>query len=236
MKLLAIDTSGHALSAAIAEHLDIRDMHILGSFGSDTGKNHSLELLPLLKDLLDHKKLTLADMDAFAVTIGPGSFTGLRIGLATVKAWAQALNKPIIGVSSLDAMAKCAGSAGFTAPIFDARRNEVYTALYRGGKRLSQDRAIAPDSLAAELVQLHEPVVFAGDGLKHYRKVFEEILGERFCLPQHGNTLFMAESAALIACAKYINNEFTDVAALTPVYLRLSEAEEKRLEASKLND
>lgn len=231
MKLLAIDTSGHALSAAIVE-----DGEILGSFGMDTGKNHSLELLPLLKELLQEKKLTLADMDAFAATIGPGSFTGLRIGLATLKAWGQALEKPLLGISSLDAMADTAANDGYVAPIFDARRNEVYTALYHEGKRLSPDRAISPQALAEELAGLEKPVVFAGDGLKNYSSLFKETLGERFFLPRHGNTLYMAEAAAKLALAKFIANDFDPTAVLLPVYLRLSEAEEKRLEAQKTHD
>jgi len=219
MKLLAIDTSGHALSAAI-----VVNGLIHGSFGADTGKNHSLQLLPLLIDLLRQKSLALADMDAFAATVGPGSFTGLRIGLATIKAWAQALDKPLIGVSSLDAMARTAASKGYVAPIFDARRNEVYTALYHNGKRLSPDRAVLPKILAAELAQLAAPVTFAGDGLKTYTGLFQNTLGEHFCLPDHGNTLFMAEAAALLAAAKFTAGQFDSIAALLPVYLRLSEA------------
>lgn len=228
MKLLAIDTSGHALSAAIAEN-----GAVIGSFGADTGKNHSLELLPLLDKLLKEKSLKLGDMDAFAVTAGPGSFTGLRIGLATVKAWCQSLDKPLIAVSSLDAMAAAAGDSGYVAPIFDARRNELYTALYLDGKRLTPDRAVAPDVLGRELVALQKPVIFAGDGLRSYGDELKEMLGSAFCLPSHGNTLFMAEAASLLACEKYGKGEFAEVNTLTPVYLRLSEAEEKRLEAER---
>lgn len=228
MKLLAIDTSGFALSAAIADNGDI-----IGSFGSRSGKNHSLELLPGLDQLLGQKGLSLGDMDAFAVTVGPGSFTGLRIGLATAKAWCQALDKPLISVSSLDAMAATATDSGYAAPVFDARRNEFYTALYRDGRRLTADRAISPAELTAELQKLGEPVCFAGDGLLSYGEQLKEALGEAFRLPAHGNTLYMAGAAAQLACAKYAEGEFADVAGLTPVYLRLSEAEEKRLEAEK---
>ena len=208
---------------------------VIGGFGADTGKNHSLELLPFLTDLLKEKQLKLADMDAFAVTIGPGSFTGLRIGLATVKAWGQALKKPLISVSSLDAMALTVGKTGYVVPIFDARRNEVYTAIYHMGIRLSPDRAVAPKILAEELASLGEPVTFAGDGLKTYADIMQNRLGKSFCLPKHGNTLFMAESAAVLAADKYLAGEYADTASLVPVYLRLSEAEEKRLEAKRKN-
>lgn len=111
MRLLAIDTSGRALSAALAE-----DGEVIASFGVDEGKNHSLTLLPNLQRLLQEQQLTLDQMDAFAVTIGPGSFTGLRIGLATVKAWGQALEKPLVAISTLDAAAASATICGYAAP------------------------------------------------------------------------------------------------------------------------
>ena len=228
MKLLAIDTSGHALSAAIAEN-DV----IIGSFGADSGKNHSLELLPKLELLLEDKDLSLSDIDVFAVTIGPGSFTGLRIGLATLKAWSQAFAKPLIGISSLDAMAKTANQNGYVVPIFDARRNEVYCAIYFDGRRLSPDRAVEPEALAQELAKIKESIVFCGDGLKFSTKIFQKALGENFNLPNHGNTLFMAEATAKLAYERYKAGEFDDSASLVPIYLRLSEAEEKRLEADK---
>lgn len=228
MRLLAIDTSGRALSAALAE-----DGEVIASFGVDEGKNHSLTLLPNLQRLLQEQQLTLDQMDAFAVTIGPGSFTGLRIGLATVKAWGQALEKPLVAISTLDAAAASATTCGYAAPVLDARRNEVYTALYCDGQRLGPDRAMAPAQLAEELTQLSAPVTFSGDGVDPYRTLFAEALGANFQLPTDGNTLFFAAAAARLACAKYAAGEISDVAALVPVYLRLSEAEEKRLEALK---
>lgn len=228
MRLLAIDTSGRALSAAVIE-----DGNISGSFAVDEGKNHSLTLLPNLQQLLDKLGLKLADMDAFGVTIGPGSFTGLRIGLATVKAWGQALNKPLVAVSTLDAAALAAGRTGYVAPLLDARRNEVYTALYLDGERQSPDRAIAPSLLAEELKRLNAPVTFSGDGVRPYIELFREQLGERFCLPAGEEAVFLAEAAAQLAFAKYEQGQLAEVASLVPVYLRLSEAEEKRLAQEK---
>ena len=122
MRVLAIDTSSSALGAAIAD-----EQGIIGEFGLHTGRQHSEALLPLLQSLLQAAGLSLADMDAFGVTIGPGSFTGLRIGLATVKAWAQALDKPVVAVSSLEALALTAAEAGMlVCPTLDARRDELY--------------------------------------------------------------------------------------------------------------
>ena len=228
MRLLAIDTSGRAVSAAVAE-----DGEVIASFGVDEGKNHSLTLLPRLQQLLAEQKLTLAEMDAFAVTVGPGSFTGLRIGLATVKAWGQALDKPLVAVSTLDAVAEAANSSGEGVPLLDARRDEVYTALYRSGQRLAPDRAVAPQQLADELAGLGAPVTFSGDGVRPYADLFRERLGASFVLPADGNTLFFAAAAARLATAKYAAGEVSEPASLVPVYLRLSEAEEKRLEAQR---
>ncbi|NLF80577.1 MAG: tRNA (adenosine(37)-N6)-threonylcarbamoyltransferase complex dimerization subunit type 1 TsaB [Clostridia bacterium] len=232
MKLLAIDTSGRALSAAI-----FAEGEVLASGGVDSGRNHSLELLPLVDDLLRHNHLTFADFDAFAATVGPGSFTGLRIGLATVKAWGQACGKPLVGVSTLDAIAATAAggaeAADYIAPICDARRNEVYTALYRGGERLSPDRAVGPDTLARELARLNQPVLLAGDALLTYEPLLRRELKDNFRLPAQGNQLFFAAAAARLAAVQYLAGAVVEPAALLPVYLRLSEAEEKRLEAER---
>ena len=231
MRLLAIDTSGRALSAAV-----FAAGEVLASGGVNSGRNHSLELLPLVDDLLRQNQLTFADFDAFAVTVGPGSFTGLRIGLATVKAWGQAYGKPLIGISTLDAIAATAEAGTeqiYVAPVCDARRNEVYTALYRGGERLSPDRAISPAALAEDLARLEQPVVLAGDALASYQQLFERELKQNFRLPAQGNNLFFAAAVARLAADQYLAGAAVDPAALLPVYLRLSEAEEKRLEAER---
>lgn len=232
MRLLAIDTSGSALSAAIAAaEPPLWQPAIIGCFGVHTGKNHSLALLPMLEALLGNCGCRLADMDAFAVTIGPGSFTGLRIGCATVKAWAQALDKPLLSISSTAAMAAGAGCEGYVCPVFDARRDEVYAALFHDNVRLWPDEALAPGALAARLAALGQPVLLAGDGLAAYAELFANTPGLRLRgpLPQHD--LFMAPAAAVLACAKYAAGAFTPVQELLPLYLRLSEAEEKRLAA-----
>ncbi len=224
MKLLAIDTSATALSAAIAD-----ERGLVGAFALNAGKNHSLGLLPLLDSLLHYSGLTLADMDAFAVTLGPGSFTGLRIGVATAKAWGDATGKPLIGVSSTDALARVAGTHGYVCPLLDARRDEVYTALYRDGERLWPDLALAPAELAARLAALAAPVVCLGDGFAPYEDTLRAALGERLEAAPEERRLVMAPAAVMLAREKFARAEFTDSRDLLPVYLRLSEAEEKRL-------
>lgn len=234
MKLLAIDTSTSSLSAALLD-----EDGMVGSFGLLSGRNHSLALLPLLDAMLTQAGLSLPEMDAFAVTIGPGSFTGLRIGAATVQAWGTALDKPLIAVSSSEAMARMlAASNGQTiCTLFDARRNEVYAALFEDGERLWPDTAIAPDKLAQRLRALDRPILCGGDGLPAALP-YLSALGTAFVVapPQHDR--FLAPGAAEIAAEKYRARQFTPAAELLPLYLRLSEAEEKRLatEAARERD
>lgn len=229
MICLAIDVSGRALSGAIGAR-ESASPRILGEFCLDTGKNHSLALLPMTEALLRNCHLKLADVDAFAVTVGPGSFTGLRIGLATVKAWCDALNKPAVAVGSLDAMARAIDRPGLVCPVFDARRSEVYAALFQDGRRLTDDLALAPDKLCDELDKYDGPVTFGGDGLGPWEEELRARLGSRFQAVAPERRLNMAASAAMIGLEKLAQGATSDPASLTPVYLRLSEAEEKLLQ------
>ena len=172
-------------------------------------------------------------MDAFAVTVGPGSFTGLRIGLATVKAWCDALNKPAVAVGSLDAMARAIDRPGLVCPVFDARRSEVYAALFQDGRRLTDDLALAPDKLCDELDKYDGPVSFGGDGLGPWEDVLRARLGPRFQAVAPERRLNVAASAAMIGLEKLAQGATSDPASLTPVYLRLSEAEEKLLQKQR---
>jgi tRNA threonylcarbamoyladenosine biosynthesis protein TsaB len=228
MKLLAIDTSGSALSAAIAQQHE-QQAEIISSFGINTGRNHSLALLPMLRELLANCQLRLADMQAFAVTIGPGSFTGLRIGCATVKAWAHALQRPVIAVSSTEAAARSVASSALVCPIFNARRNEVYAALFQHNQRLWEDQALSPEDLAQRLLPLSGQILPVGDGWLAESTRLQELLPGRWLQPSINNGLFMAEAAAMIGLEEYAAGRCTDPVLLAPKYLRLSEAEEKLL-------
>ena len=120
MKVLAIDTATKAASAAIVD-----SSGVIGEIGLNIGKTHSQKFLPAVQQLLSLCDLELSQMDGFAVTIGPGSFTGVRIGLATAKAWGYSLHKPLIGINTLDALSGN-GDCSYICPILDARRNEFY--------------------------------------------------------------------------------------------------------------
>lgn len=229
MICLAIDVSGRGLSGAVTIWENDRP-RLLGEFCLDTGKNHSLALLPETEALLQHTGLSLPQVDGFAVTLGPGSFTGLRIGLATVKAWCDALHKPAVGVNSLEAMARAMDRPGLVCPIFDARRSQVYAALFRQGQRLTPDLAVSPDELVTELSRWPEPITFGGDGLGPWEQELRESLGPRFQAVNQERQLNMASAAAMLGLERLQRGEITPKEQLLPIYLRLSEAEEKLLQ------
>ena len=228
MKLLAIDTAAAALSAAIVD-----EKGLVGEFALNTGKNHSLGLLPLLDSLLRYSGLTLGEMTAFAVTQGPGSFTGLRIGIATAKAWHDATGKPLIGIRTTDALARAAGVRGYICPLLDARRDQVYTALYRDGQRLWPALALSPEELGGRLAQLDGPVCCLGDGFAPYETTLRQSLGDRLQPAPLERRLVLAPATAMLAWERLLEQDFTPPETLLPIYLRQSEAEEKRLAAEQ---
>ena len=229
MLCLGIDVSGRALSAAIME-AGPGQARLVGELSLDTGKNHSLALLPLLDQLLRYSSLSLERMDGFSVTAGPGSFTGLRIGMATVQAWMQALDKPALAVPSTRAMARAMDKEGLVCPVFDARRSQVYAAVWRQEQRLSPDLALAPQELIDLLRSYDQPVYMAGDGLDPWYGDFAQGLGDRFRPLPPERRLNMAAATAAIGLEGLLRGESTPIEDMLPIYLRLSEAEEKLLQ------
>jgi len=222
MHVLAIDTSVSAVGAAIAD-----EQGLIGQLELAQGRQASETLLPLTKSLLDLSKLRLSDMDVLAVTSGPGSFTGLRIGLATVKAWAQALAKPVVAVSTLQALAYSACERGrLICPIINARRGELYAALFAQGERLLEDMLITPQALAERLAAYSGPVIFCGDGLAEAGEKLTALLGKRMLQAPKQRQCFLAGAAALIGCDKYRQKDLADPITLAPAYLRLAAAQE----------
>lgn len=227
MNILAMDTS--TLTATVAV---LTDEKLLGEFSVSNKLTHSQTIMPMTDTLLKTASLSLKDIDVFAVSIGPGSFTGLRIGMATVKTFAQALDRPIVGVSSLDAVAYSFTSTDkIICPIFDARRSEVYNALYKDGILITEPRALHIDELLNELKD--EKVIFAGDGvLIHKDKIIENpnwiIAPSNLILPKASSVAFAAQKRAK-------NGDFDDLYKLNPVYLRKSQAEREREERENKN-
>ena len=182
MKIFVLDTSSKAASAAVWE-----DGHLLADCWQNTGRTHSVTSLPMAENLLADCSRTLEEMDALAVTAGPGSFTGLRIGMAMVKGMGFALGKPCIPLSTLEGLAwNLRGWPGLICPVMDARVGQVYTALFRweNGKmhRLMDDCAIAADELREHLAEYGaEPKILVGDGAMLCYNKFEGQLENLIC-------------------------------------------------------
>ena len=229
MKILALETSARAVSAAVTE-----DGRVLASGYQDTGLTHSRTLMPIVQHILKNADLSLADMDAVAVAAGPGSFTGIRIGVSAAKGLAFAAEKPAIAVSTLAAMARNVSLAdGLAVCAMDARRRQVYNALFevKDGclTRLTPDRAIALEALAEELREDPRPKTVLGDGGRLCAEALAAAGIACRLAPAH---LLMqnAVSVALEAEALAAAGKLTDAQGLLPVYLRPPQAERLRTE------
>ena len=232
MNILALDSSAAVASVAI-----LSDNTVLGEYFLDNGNTHSETILPMTESLLSRLSMTVDDIDLFAVSIGPGSFTGLRIGVATIKGLSFGKNKPCVGISTLEALAyNLEGFSGILCPVMDARRNQVFTALFRSdGKkieRLSPDCAMDLSELNEKLSAFSEPIYLSGDGYalaKEALTVKTEKTPERL-IPQS------AVSVARQAIREWNAGHATNEASLAPVYLRLSKAERERAEKETRKD
>ena len=199
---------------------------------------HSQTLLPMLEEIRNRIHLDMQTIDAIAVAAGPGSFTGLRIGAATVKGLGLALGKPIIPVPTLEGMAyNCYGTDLLVCPIMDARRNQVYTGLYIFEKEdrirmksVMEQTAVGFDELAAKLNVLGREVLFLGDGVPVFAEAMKELLRiPYYFAPAHMNRQ-RAASVAALGKEKFEQGIFEDAADHAPEYLRLSQAERERQE------
>ena len=229
MLILAFETSAKAASVAVTQ-----DGILLGESYQNTGLTHSQTLMVMAEDLLKQCSKTVADLDAVAVAEGPGSFTGVRIGVAAAKGLSWGAELPCYGVSTLEAMAVNLGIyEGYICPCMDARRNQVYNALFyvNQGKveRIREDRAIALADLKTELEQLSGPIYLVGDGSRLTHKTLSAEIPNLILPPEH-RIHQRAVGVAILAEAKAAAGESGDGAALTPNYLRLSQAERERAE------
>ena len=223
MLTLAFESSAKAASVAL-----LRDGSLISQYSQCSGLTHSRTLLPMAEDLLKNAELKLSDIDLFAVAHGPGSFTGIRIGVSTVKGLAWACDKPCVGVSTLESMAWHGLSAGgLVCPVMDARRSQVYTALFeiRDGRpqRLTEDKPISLDELAAQLRQQDQVPFLVGDGAALTARYLEgQSLPYRLA-PE--NLLYQSAWGVGMAAQDKTPG---DSQSLLPVYLRLSQAERER--------
>ena len=228
MKILAFETSAKAASVALMD-----SGKLLGESYQNTGLTHSQTLMVMAEDLLKTCNVTVQDVEAVAVAAGPGSFTGVRIGVAAAKGFAWGAEIPCYGVSTLEAMARSLGVwNGFVVPAMDARRSQVYTAVFHAQKgeltRVEEDMAISLAELGEKIKNFKEPVFLVGDGaILCYNTLIDEVPG--LVLPPEHRMHQRAVGVALTAQMQADSADPGNGAELTPNYLRLSQAERERL-------
>lgn len=232
MLVLGVESSAKTASCAICEVLDdYQNIKVIASFTANTGNTHSETLMPIIEKVIDISGKTANGIDVLAVSAGPGSFTGVRIGVSTIKGMAYALDKPCVGVSSLKALAlNLIGNHGIICTVMDARREQVYNALFKVNgyqfERICDDRAISIEELKAEIDNFNEKVFLVGDGADLVNKTI------------NGNNIILAnplqkQQSGISVCMAVLGEEKVDSNALMPVYLRLAQAQRERNERLK---
>ncbi len=231
MKILAVDTATKSCSVAV-----IDEKSVISEFSVNHNDTHSKFLMGMIRDILSICHMSVNDLDGFAVTIGPGSFTGLRIGLSAVKGLALASVKPIVGVSSLEALAyQVFGSDKLVCPMMDARRSEVYAARYRF-KNLKLEIEKPPMALSPEeaIENINESCILVGDGAILYQDLIRDVLGPTAVFTNFTQHLIRASTVGHIAMQRFKANDTDDVSLIEPFYLRKSDAE-KNIKANPSN-
>ena len=232
MKILSLDTTAEVCTAALCE-----DSKLIAEMTVNTGNTHSQTLLPVIEQLLKITETAVSEIDCFACSTGPGSFTGVRIGVSTIKGMAYGKNKPCVSVSTLEALAyNLVGFEGIICPVMNARRNQVYNALFecKNGEivRLCPDRALSIDELDEELSTKDTPIYLVGDGYditaRGFKKTNIAFVPERYRVQS-------AYSVARCAMKKIADGNTLTDAELVPIYLRPSQAERERNERLGIN-
>ena len=224
MRLLTVDTSTNVFSIALSE-----DLKVLCEESGDAGPSTSAAIPSLIRSLFRHAGFQPQDLDAFAVTVGPGSFTGVRIGIALVKGLAYAAGKPVIPLSSLELLAMNAGMSLLpVCAMFDARKGEVYTATFsfaNGLKLVREEKAADPLTVIDETA---ETTLFVGDGATRYQELICGRLGMQAIYPEEQLHRPRASAAVPLAIKQFRSGAVVSPFDLLPRYLRLSEAELSR--------
>ncbi|MDR4945015.1 tRNA (adenosine(37)-N6)-threonylcarbamoyltransferase complex dimerization subunit type 1 TsaB [Neobacillus cucumis] len=229
MTILAIDTSNYVLGVALLE-----ENQVLGEYITNLKKNHSVRIMPAIETLMKDCGRLPADLTKIVVAKGPGSYTGVRIGVTIAKTLAWTLNIPLVGVSSLEILAAGTGRYfdGYVSPLFDARRGQVYTALYQfqNGEvtAIKQDQLVMLADWVVELQKMDKSILFVGNDLPIHQVKIEEVLGAKAIFASV--TEHNPRPAELAALGQEKPGE--DVHSFVPNYIRLAEAEAKWLEAN----
>lgn len=248
MKLIGIDSSGLVASVAVLE-----DEKLVAEYTVNNKKTHSQTLLPMLEEIVKLSGLDMKEIDAIAIAAGPGSFTGLRIGSATAKGLGLALKKPIVPVSTVDALAyNMYGTASLVCPIMDARRNQVYTGIYEYVEKenctfedagackeytlqvIKEACAVPIEEIAEALNEKEREVIFLGDGVPVFAEQLKALMKVPYSFAPAHLALQKAGCVAGLGMDKFKAGIYEDAAMHSPEYLRLSQAERERKEAGLL--
>ena len=223
MKTLAVDTSTMMATCAVLD-----EDYLLGEFSLNQDMSHGENLVPMIKEVLDNLKLKPEDIDLYGVAIGPGSFTGLRIGVATVKSFAHVFNKPIIGVSSLEGLAFNLAYNGIIVPMIDARRNRVYTGIYKWEENnllnIMETCTLEIDDLLEKLME-YEDIIVNGNGVNLHRYRISDKLGDNVNFAPIALNECRASSIGELAIKKYNKGIRDNYYTLAPEYLKESQAQ-----------
>ncbi|MFC7393530.1 tRNA (adenosine(37)-N6)-threonylcarbamoyltransferase complex dimerization subunit type 1 TsaB [Scopulibacillus cellulosilyticus] len=224
MKILAIDSSNLVMGVAVND-----EGSVLGELITNVKKNHSIRLMPAIEQLLKDVDLKPKDLDRIAVAMGPGSYTGVRIGVTIAKTLAWTLNKDLVGISSLEVLAQNGRYFdGYIIPFFDARRGQVYTGIYENRKgnvkRVEDDRLTLLDKWLKHLVKYEKPLLFLGNDLEKHRQTIKNVCGTLAVLPE---TTMNNPRASEIARLSIDRPAVSNVHQFVPQYLQLAEAEAK---------
>lgn len=227
MKILALDTSSIVATAAVMD-----GEKLMGEYILNHKKTHSQKLMPMLEEILKSCDLSPKDIDIFGAALGPGSFTGLRIGLATIKAMAQALDKPVVGVSTLEGLAyNLIYCKARICPIIDAQRDLVYTGLYQWDQinlnKIMEEKVLSIDELLSILKEKNEEIMFIGDALEKFRGLIQETLKEKAIFPPGIVTMPRASSVAELVRRRAEAGELSKASEVVPIYMRKSQAEKQ---------
>ena len=234
MKILSLDSATESATCAILD-----DDRILGEITFNYKKQHSLILMPMIDDLFNNTGMSISDIDAFVASKGPGSFTGLRIGMATIKGLSQGTEKPFVTVSTLDSLAyNLAYTDGIICPILDALRDNVYTALYTFNNceliRISDYMNISIDELTNMLKEKDSNISFVGDGVPKFKEKLIANLPKVVFAPAHLN-LAKASSLGELGLKLLSNGIKDDIYSSVPIYLRMPQAEREYEEKMRQN-
>ncbi len=229
MKILALDSSGLVASVAL-----VSEEQVIGEYTINYKKTHSQTLLPMLDVMFKQLDMEVSEIDAIAISGGPGSFTGLRIGAATAKGLGLALNKPLIHIPTAEGMAyQMFGVEGLICPIMDARRSQVYTGLYEFAKDfhvIEEQMAVSIDELLLKLNELGKPVTFLGDGVPVHQDKIAEMLKVPFQFAPSFCSRQRASAVGALAVEYYKQGKIESALDHKPDYLRVSQAERERAE------